>query len=169
MRPIDMAMRLAANAQVFQHLLAGVEPGQARWKPTPDKWSLLEVVNHLADEERDDFRMRIDLTLHHAGQPWPPINPPQWAVEREYHRRDLAESLGDFLRERTVSVEWLKGLEGESLAAEYRHPQRGIFTAGQLLVSWHAHDLLHIRQMARLHYEYLAATTTHSLRYAGDW
>lgn len=169
MRPSEIAQRLAANAEVFRHLLSGVAPEQARWRPAPDQWSLLEVINHLADEERSDFRMRVDLTLDHEGEPWPPINPPQWAVEHAYNTRGLAASLDDFLQERARSVEWLKEMEGRNLAAEYRHPQFGVFTAAQLLGSWLAHDLLHIRQMTRLHYEYLSGAVPYSLRYAGDW
>lgn len=52
--------RLAANRAVFQALATGVGETQARWRPAPEKWSFLEVVNHLHDEEREDFRRRID-------------------------------------------------------------------------------------------------------------
>jgi len=165
-----IAARLAANAQVFEHLLANVSDEQARWKPRPEKWSLLEVINHLADEERDDFRTRLDLTLHQPGVAWPGIDPPRWAVEREYNRRELAASLADFTRERGRSIEWLERLHQPDLSAAYRHPSLGAISAGDLLVSWLAHDLIHVRQMTRLHYEYLAETArAYSPGYAGDW
>lgn len=170
MNSTELAVRLAANAQVFRHLLADVPPEQARWKPAPEKWSLLEVINHLADEEREDFRTRVDLTLHHPGEPWPSIDPQGWVVAREYDRRDLGASLQDFLRERARSVEWLRSLEQADPAATYQHPKFGPITAGDLLGSWLAHDLIHIRQMTRLHYEYLAQRVApYSLGYAGPW
>ena len=56
-------------------LVQGVSDQQARWKPDPDSWSILEVLNHLLDEEREDFRVRLDYTLHRPGEPWPPIDP----------------------------------------------------------------------------------------------
>lgn len=165
-----LATRLAANAGVFRHLLEGVGPEQARWKPSPDKWSLLEVVSHLADEERDDFRARVDLTLHHPGEPWPPIDPPRWAVERRYNERELAPVLGDFLAERARSVGWLRSLRDARPEAAYEHPRFGPITAGELLASWLAHDLIHVRQMNRLHYEYHAERSApYGLGYAGPW
>ena len=39
--------RLSTNREVFQGLVKGASLEQARWKPTPDKWSILEVINHL--------------------------------------------------------------------------------------------------------------------------
>jgi hypothetical protein len=162
--------RLKANVRVFQSLLANVGDEQARWKPASDKWSLLEVTCHLADEERDDFRHRLDLTLHHPGEPWPPIDPPRWAIERMYNERDLAGSLDDFVRERLRSVAWLTGLDSVNPEASAEHPQLGRMTAGMLFTSWLAHDLIHIRQMTRLHYEYLTRVmSSHSPAYAGDW
>ena len=60
--------RLAANVRVFEGLAGGVGAEQARWKPAPERWSILEVLNHLYDEEREDFRQRLDFTLHRPGE-----------------------------------------------------------------------------------------------------
>ena len=48
--------QLTVNATALAALTAGIDAEQARWKPSPETWSVLEVVNHLADEEREDFR-----------------------------------------------------------------------------------------------------------------
>lgn len=170
MDPTWAATRLSAGGEVFRHLLAEVSAEQARWKPSASEWSLLEVLNHLADEERDDFRTRLDLTLHHPGRPWPPIDPPRWAVERRYNERDPADSLADFLEERARSVRWLRGLEDFDPSAAHEHPKLGTLTAGDLLHSWLAHDLLHTRQMARLHHQYLVSRSSpETVAYAGSW
>ncbi|MFW6200095.1 MAG: DinB family protein [Gemmatimonadota bacterium] len=174
--------RLKANADVFRALLVDVTDEQARWKPEPGKWSLLEVASHLADEERDDFRRRLDLTLHHPGTPWPPIDPEGWSVERRYNERELGRVLEDLLSERRESIRGLQelvGSEGPGKSgapvepdwdAAYDHPKLGPVTAGDLLTSWLAHDFIHIRQMTRLHREYLVAVlSAHSPDYAGKW
>src|SRR4026209_2968670 len=101
-------VRLSQTVGVIAGLTNGVSTEQARWKPAADRWSILEVVNHLYDEERDDFRARLDGLLHRPGQPLPSIDPPRWAVERRYNERDLAESLARFLDERQKSLAWLK-------------------------------------------------------------
>lgn len=170
MNPSEIAERLDTNSAVCQGLLARVPAPQARWKPSPDKWSLLEVINHLADEERDDFRRRLDLILHRPGELWPSIDPVTWARERSYNARELEASLRDFVQERERSVSWLRALESFDPALVHMHPVLGPITAGTLLHSWLAHHLIHIRQMTRLHYEYLASVVgAETLEYAGPW
>ena len=144
----DMIDRMAANAGAIQQLVVGVADDQARWKPAPDAWSILEVVNHLADEERDDFRTRVDLTLHRPEVDWPPIDPVGWVTQRDYASRDLADSLAAFLDERARSLAWLRGLDAPNWENEHRHPIFGGMKAGRLMASWAAHDLLHLRQLA---------------------
>ncbi len=102
--------RLDENREVFESLLRGVSDEQARWKPAPEKWSMLEVLGHLYDEEREDFRQHLDLLLHRPADEWPQIDPQGWVVSRCYNRRDPAQSLRDFLAERAASVDWLRGL-----------------------------------------------------------
>ena len=152
-----------------------------RWSPTsipprpigshrPDAWSILEVINHLYDEEREDFRRRLDLTLHHPDTPWPPIDPPGWVTRRRYNRRDLAGSLANFCNERRHSILWLAGLQQPDWQSARQHPAAGRITAGDLLAAWLVHDQLHLRQLVELQYLY-AARTAGDLRieYAGDW
>jgi len=165
-----MIGRLRANAEVLAALAAGVGERQARWKPAPDKWSILEVVSHLADEEVEDFRTRVDLTLHRPGTPWPPIDPQGWVSARAYNEGELARSLDGFLSARRDSLAWLDELESPDWSRAYDHPKAGRISAGDLLTSWVAHDHIHIRQLNRLHREYLVAELSeHSPDYAGAW
>jgi hypothetical protein len=162
--------RLRAHADVFTALSAWVGAEQARWKPEPAQWSILEVVNHLGDEEVEDFRTRLDCTLHRKGEPWPKIDPQGWAVARGYNQRDLAESLERFCRARADSLDWLVALGQPDWSVAYEHPRFGPITAGDLLTAWVAHDHIHIRQINRLHRQYLVSVLSgHSPDYAGSW
>ena len=162
--------RLVTNAEVIRRLLSGVSGEQARWKPAPDRWSLLEVINHLCDEEREDFRTRLDLLLHQAERPWPPIDPLNWVTLREYNGRDPEPSLHAFLSERQQSVKWLKSLSHPAWQAAHSHPEAGTIRAGDLMVSWVAHDFFHIRQITNLLWESLtAAAEPYSTSYAGPY
>ncbi len=160
--------QLSQQAQVFQSLVQHVSQEQAIWKPSAQEWSMLEVINHLADEEHEDFRTRFDLSLHKPSTPWPPIHPSAWVTERSYNTRDLAESLEQFSLERDKSLSWLKGLSNVNLEQIYHHPKVGPVRAADLMASWLAHDLLHIRQTTRLHYQYLQHLNF-KIDYAGDW
>ena len=59
--------QLGHNAGRILDLVQHVSQEQASWKPDPGTWSILEVINHLYDEERLDFRARLDSLLHEAG------------------------------------------------------------------------------------------------------
>lgn len=161
--------RMEANARVFESLVKGVSAEQSRWKPAPDKWSIIEVVNHLYDEEMEDFRQRLELVLTDPASDWPPIAPQEWVKTRAYGERDVNESLDNFLRERQKSLAWLRSLRAPNL--ESRHEREaGSLSAGDLLASWLAHDFLHIRQLTRLHWQYLTdIATPFQTDYAGPW
>jgi hypothetical protein len=161
--------QMSMHAGAIHSLTLGVSTEQARWKPDPGTWSILEVVNHLYDEEREDFRIRVDYILHHPGQTWPPINPQGWVMERGYNQRELALSTDDFLKERQKSMAWLKGLGNPDWQASATVPF-GKFSAGDILVAWLAHDLLHLRQLVELHWAYtLQAADPYRVNYAGEW
>jgi hypothetical protein len=98
------ADQMAAHAGTIHSLTLGISDDQARWKPDPQAWSILEVINYLYDEECADFRVRLDINLHTPAQPWPPINPGGWVTERLYNQRDLAQSMDNFQKERRKSL-----------------------------------------------------------------
>ena len=161
--------RFSKNREVFAGLVSGVSLEQARWKPSPDKWSILEVVNHLYDEEREDFRQRIELVLFDPMQPWPPIDPRTWVTSRGYNNREVDISLNNFFSEREKSLSWLRGLSEPNWQSSNTGPN-GTLTAGDLLASWLAHDFLHIRQLARLHWQYVGAISDpYETAYGGPW
>jgi hypothetical protein len=161
--------QMANHAGTIHSLTLGISDEQARWKPDAQTWSILEVINHLYDEEREDFRVRLDTLLHHPGQPWPPINPAGWVSERTYNQRDLAQSVQDFLKERRKSLAWLRGLDAPDWQRSVTVPF-GKFSAGDIFAAWAAHDLLHLRQLVELHWSYtLQAAQPYQVDYAGEW
>ena len=161
--------KMAEHAGTIHSLTLGISEEQARWKPDPDTWSILEVVNHLHDEEREDFRVRLDYILHHPDQPWPPINPQGWVTERHYNQRDLSESLQAFLKERRKSLAWLADLRDADWKASVK-VSFGEFSAGDIFAAWVGHDLLHLRQLVELHWAYtLHMVDPYHVNYAGEW
>ena len=161
---------LQQSIDVLTGLVGAVDDETARWRESPNRYSLVEIVAHLADEERDDFRMRTRLTLESPETDWPPINPPQWAIDRAYQQKSLAACLDDFRTERAASIDWLRSLKDPDWSSAHQHPKFGPTTAGFLLANWVAHDLHHMRQIVRWKYHNLDTTTeVESLMYAGVW
>jgi hypothetical protein len=159
------AEQLVRSAAAIRALCA--EPGCDPYiRPAPEKWSMVEVLCHLADEEREDFRLRFDLTLHRPDEPWPTIDPQAWVAERAYGSRGLADALADFLAERERSIAWLRSLGRPDLSIARQHPRVGPIHAGDLLLSWLNHDLLHVRQLVGI---LQAQSKPFSSGYAGTW
>ncbi len=161
--------QMASNAVRIRALVDGVNEQQARWKPDPQSWSILEVVCHLLDEERKDFRVRLDFTLRNPGGTWPRIDPEGWVTEHNYNEQDLALSLQEFLAEREASLAWLETLVDPDWDTTY-DADWGSITAGDLFAAWVAHDLLHMRQLVALHWLYTEKQVDpYSPHYAGEW
>ena len=169
MNTTTIVEELSRNREVFQELLAGLQDELYLWKPAPEKWCLLEVVCHLFDEEREDFRARTRHVLETPDQPMPTFDPVAWVTGRAYIKQDFEEKLAAFLNERSRSIAWLASLQDPQWENAYDHPKLGSMTAKMFLTNWLAHDYIHIRQIIRIKFEYLREHSREDLTYAGKW
>lgn len=165
----NLIEQLDANARRIAALVEGVSQEWATWRPDEASWSILEVINHLYDEERLDFRVRLTIILTDPQEEWPPIDPAGWVTARQYNARQIAPSLQNFLDERRASLTWLKSLENPHWNALCT-TALGSMTAGDMFSAWVAHDTLHMRQLVELHHAWVVhlAQPFHTA-YAGDW
>lgn len=162
--------RLERQAQAIAALVRSAPDVELRAHPEPGHWSMLEVLCHLADEEREDFRVRLGLTLRSPETPWQRIEPERWVVERGYATREPQAVLDDFLRERERSLAWLRGLESPRWEHAHEQPPLPRLSGADLLAAWLAHDLLHLRQLARLlHRSTGTIAGGGGTDYAGTW
>ena len=170
MDPLDEILRqLRANAQAIQALVESVSDEQAGWKPDAETWSLKETMEHVFFEEMHDFRKHLKELLSRPPRPWEGPRPSdEVRVER------CGQALAGFLAERQASLAWLEGLRGVdwTVSQRVRFGEGEIIelNAGDVLVSWAAHDYLHIRQINELLYAWNdRQAAPHSVMYAGGW
>jgi hypothetical protein len=165
----DLYRELTQSTEMIRTLLAGIGQDEAQVKPGPGRWSILEVVCHLYDEEREDFREHLDFILHRQHEEWHPIAPQAWVKLRKYNERDFKTMKSKFFRERAKSLLWLKGLKNADW--NIAHKSRwGSMRAGDMLASWIAHDNLHLRQLVELRRARIEKMAKpHKIRYAGEW
>ena len=161
--------QLRQNKTVFNNILKDCDEDMFLWKQSPEKWCLLEIVCHLYDEERDDFRFRTQWVLENPNKLPPPFNPLNWVTERKYMGQNYTEMLNKFLTERQHSIDWLKSLENPKWDNAYEHPKFGKASAKYYLDNWLAHDYLHLRQIFKLKFDYLKHRFCINLDYAGVW
>ena len=100
MNPIRPIESLARTGPIICSLVSGLDESQWRFKPPTGNWSVLEIVCHLADEEVDDFRTRLKLTLESPELPWPQFGPipagdllNAWAAHDLLHIRQITKRL----------------------------------------------------------------------------
>lgn len=160
---------LSKNGKVFKDLLTDLSDEELYWKPDSGRWCLLEIICHLYDEERDDFRARVLHVLNTPELPLPLTNPMAWVTERKYINQDYKNMLEKFLHERENSVEKLNSLDNPNWENFIEHPKHGKLRAKMFMTNWVAHDYLHIRQIIKLKYDYLEHLTGENLLYAGEW
>lgn len=160
---------LSENLKTFRDLLSGALKAEYLYKPLPEKWCLLEIVCHLYDEERYDFRARTKHILENNQSALPPIDPVGWVKSRNYIEQEFEETLDKFLDERKKSVEWLKSLREPDWRNEYKHELFGMMSAEFFLTNWLAHDYLHFRQITSLKFNFLKHISGIDLLYAGEW
>lgn len=171
MRHANLVIALDRFSAILPAVVCGISPDDARWRPEVGQWSILEIVRHLADEEVEDFRTRLRLTIEEPQHGWPRIDPEGWAVQRRYNEGDLNEAVACFVRERKESVKWLHSIpESFNWSQAHMHPRIGPIRVGDLLVAWAAHDALHLKQIAKRLYQIANRDGEgYSSRYAGEW
>ena len=160
---------LEDNIAVFNSILSTNDSTFQNFKINPEKWNLLEIICHLYDEEREDFRARLKHILENPDKPLTQIDPVSWVQSREYAKQDFTDKLDAFLDEREESISWLKSLKTPKWENAYQHPKIGPMSANLILANWLEHDYLHLRQILNVKHEYLKMISGQKLDFAGNW
>lgn len=169
--PKTITQRLEANKIVFESLLSNIEDDAIRWKPSADKWCLLEIIYHLIYEEEMDFRIRCSYALENRVEPIPPIDPEGWIQHLDFQSLEYPSSLHEFLSLRTSSISFLNQAISENANWNHTllHPELGKLSAKMFLTNWLVHDHLHIKQILTLKNQFLVHKTQVNIRYAGGF
>jgi hypothetical protein len=139
---------LSATPAVMNGLSRGL--GSLAWshEPTPDDWSLSELVCHLRDTEREIHQMQIEL-FKEQNEPFiPRPDTSVWASQRDYFHEDGASALKEFNDARRKTLTLLKEITVER-SVWGRKARHAIFGPTNFLevISFIAdHDRMHIQQ-----------------------
>jgi uncharacterized damage-inducible protein DinB len=133
----------------LQQLIKLLDKKQLAKRPEPGKWSITEIVAHLADTELvGGWRMR--LILGNSGVPLQPFDQDVWAETLGYSKRDAKVSLETFRVLREANLAMLKSLP-KSLWENYgMHQERGKETIAHIVRMFAGHDLNHLGQVERI-------------------
>jgi hypothetical protein len=138
-----------ATAAKLNKLARGLTPKQLRWQPEPGKWSIAEILAHLADVEIvASWRMRS--IIGSDGITIQPFDQDVWASVFQYSKRDPKQSLEVFRVVRENNLAMLKALPPEAWERHGMHMERGKETIAHLTRMFAGHDTNHILQIERI-------------------
>jgi len=139
----------AATAEKLERLIEGVSTSELRKRPAADKWSVNEIVAHLADAEIvTGFRLRFILGA--PGTPITAYDQDSWVTSGHYEQRDPRKSVEQFRVVREANLALLKSLTPEQWKHYGMHSERGQETIERIVRMTAGHDMNHLQQIERI-------------------
>ena len=144
--PLKVQRTTAAKLKKSIH---GLTLKQLKWRPEPGKWSIAEIIAHLADAEIvGSWRMRS--IIGEDGITIQPFDQDAWASVFQYQKRDARHSLETFRVLRENNLAMLKEISPEIWDHHGMHLERGKETVAHVVRMFAGHDTNHLLQVERL-------------------
>lgn len=145
----DPQQAQAQTASIISELIAGVPHDRLTKPPQPGKWSIAQILTHLAEDEIATA-WRYRQMVEHSGVDLPGFDQNLWATLGNYAARDPQESLALFRLLRSANLEFLKSLSTDQWNCFGMHAERGRITVRDLAGHMVGHDADHIEQIRRI-------------------
>jgi len=146
----DPVAVLRATSSQLARLLTGASRLAITTRPAPGKWSVLEIVAHLADAELAwSWRLRNAIAAPGVALAW--WDESVWAERLGYQNIPWRASVGTFKALRLANLALLRSLPLTAWDACYgTHARRGRQSVRDFVSLEAAHDLNHLRQIKTL-------------------
>src|ERR1700761_8053186 len=130
-------------------LIKGKNSKQLMRRPAPDKWSVAEIVAHLADAELAiSWRLRQILTNNAISIQ--AYDQDAWAKTFNYAKRDPRESLANYRTLREANLALLKSVPRKLWDNYGIHQERGNESVSHVVRMVAGHDLNHLQQIEKI-------------------
>jgi hypothetical protein len=143
---LDPLKVAAGTAKKLERLIQGVPASRLRKRPAPGKWSVTEILAHLADSEIVRS-WRIRQILGAPGTPIQAFEQDTWVSAGHYEKRDPRKSVDLFRVLREANLALLKALTKEQWEHCGVHAERGEVSIEHLVRMNAGHDINHTRQI----------------------
>ena len=120
-----------------------------QWKPAPDKWSVHEIIIHIADSEVNSY-VRCRRFIAEPGSGVYGYDENKWAAKLNYHAQSTDEALELFRMLRKMSCDIIRKVDDATWqTATVDHSDNGLMHFEDWLKIYEEHVPVHIRQMKR--------------------
>ena len=140
---------LASTPSRLRGLVAGRTREELSRKPAPDRWSVGEILAHLADCEIV-MAWRLRTILASNGATLQPFDQDRWATVFKYDQLAASDSLDLFEANRRGNITLLRSLDPGLFDNFGMHQERGRESVTHLIRLNAGHDLNHLRQVEGL-------------------
>ncbi|MBM2840045.1 MAG: hypothetical protein HW412_573 [Bacteroidetes bacterium] len=137
---------LARTTKRLRKLTKGLKKKQVRHQPAPGKWSIVQIVSHLADTELV-LAWRLRMVLAQAGSPLTAMDQDKWANNMKYEENDLDEQLKMFTVVRECHLAIWNSLGEDDWEKFGMHEERGKETVARIVQHYAGHDINHLNQI----------------------
>ena len=138
-----------ATPEKIERLIRPLNRLQLRKRPAPGKWSIGEILAHLAETELvGGYRIRMILSKN--GTPIQAFDQNVWARNSNYARQDPRRSLEVFRTLRASNLALLKSLPKGKWNCYGIHAERGKESIGRVAQMFAGHDINHLQQIERI-------------------
>ncbi|MGA2336361.1 MAG: DinB family protein [Terriglobales bacterium] len=139
----------SVTTKKLARLIKGVPTAKLRKRPAPGKWSIAEILAHLADVEiAIGWRMRFILGA--PGTPVQAYDQNAWVSAGHYEKRDPRKSIELHGAVREANLALLKSLSPDQWKHYGQHAERGQESIEHMVRMVAGHDINHIRQIERI-------------------
>jgi hypothetical protein len=138
--------RFRRGPELLAVVLTGVFGEEEDFITAPGKWSIRQILAHLADAELVGAH-RFRQVLAEDSPTLIAFDQEAWARNLDYARRKPKQSLDTFRRQRGENYELLKNLPESAYERAGNHSENGRMTLRQLLEGFAGHAESHARQM----------------------
>lgn len=134
------------TAATLGKLVEGLDREKLTKRPEPEKWSISEVLAHLADGEVVGA-WRLRSVLGKNGTTIQSFDQDAWAKTFRYEQQDPKASLETFRVLRASNVALLDSIPAKLWDNYGTHEERGKETVAHIVEMYAGHDLNHLRQV----------------------
>jgi len=139
----------SSTTKKLDRLIKGVPNAKLRKRPAPDKWSVAEILAHLADVEIViGWRMRSILGA--PGTAVQAYDQNAWVTTGHYEKRDPRKSIELQRVVREANLALLKSLSPDQWKQYGQHAERGQESIEHIVRMVAGHDVNHIHQIERI-------------------